>query len=168
MVGGRIRNSRGEVMSAGLVLGFDGGAGCPDAGRPAIDPGYFAQMVKQRSVSAVSSQFAVVRARFLRELPANASIPFLGAWAGAAALRLQKRIVYSPFLSAASSVEWDGLVTASEREAFQNANRDILPDPRYYSRYLGLRRESAYKPGFANHPQVRYERRTDRQRPGAH
>jgi len=168
MVGGRIRNRRGEVMSAGLVLGFDGGAGCPDTGRPAIDPGYFAQMVKQRSVSAVSSQFAVVRASFLRELPADASIPFLGAWAGAAALRLQKRIVYSPFLSAASSVEWDALVTAAEREAFQNANRDILPDPRYYSRYLGLRPESAYKPGFVNHGQVRYGRRTDPQRPGAH
>ena len=148
MVGGRIRNSRSEIVSAGLVLGFEGGAGCPDAGRPAIDPGYFAQMWKQRSVSAVSSQFAVMRASFLRELPADVSIPFLGAWAGASALRLRKRIVYSPFLSAVSEVDWDALVTAGERESFQKANRDILPDRRYYSRYLGLKRQSAYKPGF--------------------
>jgi glycosyltransferase involved in cell wall biosynthesis len=148
MVGGRIRNSRGEIVSAGLVLGFEGGAGCPDAGRPAIDPGYFAQMWKQRSVSAVSSQFAVMRASFLRELPAEVSIPFLGAWAGASALRLKKRIVYSPFLSAVSGIDWDSLVTAGERESFQKVNHDILPDRRYYSRYLGLKRESAYKPGF--------------------
>ncbi len=146
MVGGRIRNNRGEIVSAGLVLGFEDGVGCPDAGRPAIDPGYFAQMWKQRSVSAVSSQFGVIRASFLRELPADASIAFLGAWAGAAALRLGKRIVYSPFLSAVSDVNWDALVTADERERFRNKNRDILPDSRYYSRYLGLSRESAYKP----------------------
>jgi hypothetical protein len=130
------------------VLGFEGGAGCPDAGRPFIDPGYFAQMFKQRSVSAVSSQFAVMRASFLREVPADASIAFLGAWAGAVAFRLKRRIVYSPLLSAVSSIDWDALVTPRERELFENVNRDILPDRRYYSRYLGLKRESAYKPGF--------------------
>jgi hypothetical protein len=146
MVGGRIRNTRGETVSAGLVLGFEDGAGCPDTGRQAIDPGYFAQMIKQRSVSAVSSQFAVIRSSFLRDLPADASIPFLGAWAGAAALRLGKRIVYSPFLSAVSNVNWNALVTDQERNAFRTAHRDILPDSRYYSRYLGLSRESAYKP----------------------
>jgi glycosyltransferase involved in cell wall biosynthesis len=146
MVGGRIRNRCGEIISAGLVLGFEDAAGCPDAGRPAIDPGYFAQMWKQRSVSAVSSQFAVIRASFLGELPADASIPFLGAWAGAAALRLGKRIVYSPFLSAVSHLDWNALVTDQERNAFRTAHRDILPDSRYYSRHLGLTRESAYKP----------------------
>jgi len=145
MVGGRIRNS-GAIVSASLVLGFEDGAGCPDAGRSAIDPGYFAQMWKQRSVSAVSSQFAVIRASFLRDLPANASLPFLGAWAGAAALRLGKRIVYSPFLSAVSNLDWNALVTDQERDAFRTAHGDILPDVRYYSRYLGLSRESAYKP----------------------
>jgi glycosyltransferase involved in cell wall biosynthesis len=148
MVGGRIRNTRGTIVSAGLVLGFEGGVGCPDAGRPAIDPGYFAQMFKQRSVSAVSSQFAVMRASFLRDVAADVSIPFLGAWAGAAAFRLKKRIVYSPFLSAVSSINWDALVTGAERELFENLNRDILPDRRYYSRYLGLKRESAYKTAF--------------------
>jgi glycosyltransferase involved in cell wall biosynthesis len=148
MVGGRIRNGRDEIVSAGLVLGFEGDAGCPDAGRPAIDPGYFTQMFKQRSVSAVSSQFAVIRSSFLREIPADVSIPFLGAWAGALARRLGRRIVFSPFLSAVSDLDWQALVTPAERERFQNENHDILPDRRYYSRYLGLKRESAYKPGF--------------------
>ncbi|MGH9695129.1 MAG: hypothetical protein ACRD5Z_13345, partial [Bryobacteraceae bacterium] len=110
MVGGRIRNSRDEIVSAGLVLGFEGGAGCPDAGRAAIDPGYFTQMFKQRSVSAVSSQFAVIRSSFLRELPADVSIPFLGAWAGARARRLGRRIIFSPFLSAVSDIDWQALV----------------------------------------------------------
>jgi hypothetical protein len=105
-------------------------------------------MFKQRSVSAVSSQFAVVRTSFLRELPADVSIPFLGAWVGASALRLKKRIVYSPFLSAVSDIDWDALVTVGERETFQKVNHDILPDRRYYSRCLGLTRESAYKTGF--------------------
>jgi O-antigen biosynthesis protein len=148
MVGGRIRNSRDEIVSAGLVLGFDGDVGCPDAGRPAIDPGYFTQMFKQRSVSAVSSQFAVIRSSFLRELPADVSIPFLGAWAGALARRLGRRIVFSPFLSAVSDIDWQALVTPAERERFQKENRDILPDRRYYARCLGLKRESAYKPVF--------------------
>jgi hypothetical protein len=90
----------------------------------------------------------VIRSSFLREIPADVSIPFLGAWAGALARRLGRRIVFSPFLSAVSDLDWQALVTPAERERFQNENHDILPDRRYYSRYLGLKRESAYKPGF--------------------
>ena len=54
MVGGWIANQRGQVEDGPLVLGFDGACGCPDAGRPVVDPGYFTQMRKQRSVSAGS------------------------------------------------------------------------------------------------------------------
>ena len=68
MVGGRIRNREGLILSAGLVLGFGRGCDCPDRGRPALDPGYFTQMMKQRSVSAVSSEFAVLRAHTLYEV----------------------------------------------------------------------------------------------------
>ena len=143
MVGGSIRDGHGRIISGGLVLGFEGGAGCPDRGRPAIDPGYFTQMRKQRSVSAVSSQFCVIRASFLRELP-DGSIPLLGASAGALAFRTWKRIVYSPFLSAVSQIDWEALVTPEERLRFKQTNRDILPDQRYYSRYLGLSQKSAY------------------------
>jgi hypothetical protein len=61
---------------------------------------------------------------------------------------LGRRIVFSPFLSAVSDIDWQALVTAAEREKFQRENRDILPDRRYYARCLGLKRESAYKPVF--------------------
>jgi len=151
MVGGPIRNSSGVILTAGCVLGFEGDCGCPDRGRPVVDPGFFTQLKKQRSVSAVSSEFAVMRASFLRELwrggsAAAASTAFLGAWAGAYALRTAKRVIYSPFFSAVSGLDWDAQVQAGERERFRAANRDILPDQRFYSRYFGLTKESAYQP----------------------
>ncbi len=144
MIGGRIRNRKGVVTDAGRYFGFRGVCGCPDRGRSFLDPGYFALMFKQRSVSAVSAQFAVVKASFLlellRELPQGASLAFLGAWAGALAQRRGKRVVYSPFLSAISDLDWEALVDASELELFAEMNRDIIPDRRYYSRDLSLAR----------------------------
>lgn len=150
MVGGRIRNRKGIITAAGYVLGFDGNCGCPDRGRSAIEYGYFTQMFKQHSVSAVSTQFAILRATFLRDLLENgiypeSSIPFLGAWAGAYALRAGKRVVYSPFLSAMSDVDWDRLTGSQEKEIFRERNKDILPDHRFYPRYFSLKRESPYQ-----------------------
>jgi hypothetical protein len=155
MIGGSIRNTSGVIQSAGYVLGFEGDCGCPDRGRPVVDPGYFTQLKKQRSVSAVSSQFAVMRASFFRDLYRSAdathiSIAFLGAWAGALALRTEKRIIYSPFLSSVSDVDWDALVTQEERARFREINGDILPDQRFYSRCFGVTKEFAYQP--VSHP----------------
>ncbi len=142
MIGGRIRNGKELITGAGQYFGFAGVCGCPSRGSSFADPGYFAQMWKQRSVSAVSTQFAVVKAKFLLEvlndLPREASLPFLGAWAGAHARRTGKRVVYSPFLSGVSELDWETLVGASELSAFQEMNRDIIPDRRYYSPYLSL------------------------------
>jgi hypothetical protein len=149
MVGGPLRDGNDVIQSAGCVLGFEGDCGCPDRGRPVVDPGFFTQLKKQRSVSAVSSQFAVIRASFLRDLSQNdvqASIAFLGAWAGAYALRTAKRIIYSPFLSAVASADWDAMVKPEERARFREINAGILPDRRFYSRYFGLTKESAYQP----------------------
>jgi len=150
MVGGRISNSQGVVMDGGQILGFGGGCECPDKGRPMVDPGYFTQMRKQRSVSAVSSQFAVIRSRFLRtcfesgELQA-ASLPFLGAWLGVAALRRKKRVIYSPLLSGRSDFDWDSLVTQEERSRFLEASKDLSPDQRFYPRPFGLTAATAYQ-----------------------
>ena len=150
MVGGPIRDGNGVIQSAGCVLGFEGDCGSPDRGRPVVDPGFFTQLKKQRSVSAVSSQLAVIRVSFLRDLvqsgAGDGSVAFLGAWAGAYALRTGKRIIYSPFLSAVSAVDWDALATEEERIRFRESNRDILPDQRFYSRYFGLTIKSAYQP----------------------
>ncbi len=142
MIGGRIRNAAGEVLEAGLQFGYAGLCGSPDRGRRETDPGYFGQTWKQRSVSAVSLQCAVVDPAFLSEtleqLPPGASLPFLGAWLGAHALRKRKRVVYTPFLGGTTSAAWDGLITKEENALFLASNRDILPDRRYYPQPLSL------------------------------
>jgi glycosyltransferase involved in cell wall biosynthesis len=147
MIGGLIRNTRGIITEGGRYFGFGGACGCPDRGRSSLDPGYFGQIWKQRSVSAVSSQFAVIKASFLLELlahlPAGASLPFVGAWAGAHAIRSGKRIVYSPFLSGVSDLDWDSLILPSERERFLDVNKDLIPDRRFYSRWLSLEKPFA-------------------------
>ena len=150
MVGGRIRSSKGFITSAGYCFGFAGPCGCPDRGRPAIDPGYFTQMLKQHSVSAVSTQFAAIRGTFLRDLlrqgvHSSASIPFLGAWAGAYALRTGKRVVYSPMLGGVSDTDWDALAGSTEKETFREKYSDLIPDHRFYPRYFGLEPSSAYQ-----------------------
>ncbi len=142
MIGGRIRDSSGVITEAGYHFGVSSTCGSPHAGRSVLDPGYFTQIWKQRSVSAVSVQFAVIKAAFLRDLlqqlPANASVPFLGAWAGAYAMRTGKRVIYSPYLSGVSDVPWEDLIDASEVRSFAEINRDVIPDRRYYSRGLSL------------------------------
>jgi glycosyltransferase involved in cell wall biosynthesis len=147
MIGGRIRNKNGIVREAGRYFGFGGACGCPDRGRSSLDAGYFGQIWKQHSVSAVSIQFAVIKATFLSELltalPEQASLPFLGAWAGAHAIRSHKRIVYSPFLSGVSELDWRSLVPPSEIDLFSEANKSLIPDRRFYSRYLSLEKPFA-------------------------
>lgn len=142
MVGGLIATSQDTVNDAGRYFGFDGICGCPYRGRPLSDPGYFGQLWKQRSVSAVSTQFAVIRSDFLRQLleaiPDHASLAFLGIWAGAHALRINQRVAYSPFLRATSDVQWDSFTSSSEIASFERANCDIIPDRRFYSPHFSL------------------------------
>jgi len=143
MIGGLIRNDAGAILEAGLQLGFGGACGSPDRGRKRADPGYFGQAWKQRSVSAVSLQCAVVKPTFLLEalqqLPEGASLPSLGAWLGAFAFRKGERVIYSPFLGGVSEAAWDGFTTTDEENLFTSVNRDILPDRRYYPQPFSLR-----------------------------
>ena len=152
MIGGLIQNRQGMVYDAGRSFGFGGVCGCPYRGRAVSDLGYFGQLSKQRSVSAVSSQFAMVRAEFLRELlemiPATASLACLGAWAGAYALRGGKRVVYSPFMRAISDVDWDALVEPAEWTLFAEKNHDVIPDRRFYPRPFSL--QAAFQLEFGN------------------
>lgn len=159
MIGGRIRDDSGRITEAGRCFGYRGVCGCPDRGRSVSDPGYFGQMWKQRSVSAVSSQFAVVRASFLYDLlqalPETASLAFLGAWAGALALRSGKRVVYSPFLSGVSNSDWDRLINPAEQALFARIHGGLIPDRRFYSPSLSLERPFAFaSPEIARQPQI--------------
>lgn len=142
MVGGRIVDENDRLLDAGQVLGFGQGCDSPDKGRGVLDPGYGVWLWKQHSVSAVSSAFCVFRADYLSNLlarvPAGASLPYLGAWAGAHALRTGRRIIYSPFLLARSPLPGLWTVSEQERALFLEQNMDLLPDARYYSKYFGL------------------------------
>jgi glycosyltransferase involved in cell wall biosynthesis len=123
MVGGWVAGA-GQVQDGPRVFGFDGGCGCPDQGRPVVDPGYFTQMRKQRSVSAVTSRFAVVRAELFKTTPPH-------EWA----LDTNHRIIFSPFLRCDSRTE-----AKPETPSLAAA-----PDTRYYPRHFGLTPETAYQ-----------------------
>ena len=71
MVGGRVLDERGRIITAGEYFGFGGACGCPDAGRAGADAGYASHLWRQRSVSAVSSLLAVIDAAFLEDFMAR-------------------------------------------------------------------------------------------------
>ena len=150
MIGGRLHDGR-RIRSAARYFGFGSGCDSPDRGRQLADPGYFAQMWKQRSVSAVSIQHCVVRPEFLRKTlgplsAAGVSLAGLSPWLGAAARAAGSRVVYSPFFSASTSIDLDGQVTAVEGAAFRSAYRALIPEDRYLSPSLGLAPATAYRP----------------------
>ncbi len=151
MVGGRIFNEKGDLLAAGDYFGFGGAVGCPDRGYSKDKPGYFGQMWKPHSVSAVSSALSVIDASFLLELLENGrwaggSLIFLGAWTGAHAMRQKKRIVFTPFMSGLCAKNLDDLVPSLELGTFTRTYADHIPDVRYYARLLSLDPTRSYKP----------------------
>ncbi len=140
MIGGRIQGPDGKLTSADLVFHFENLWGGPNCGRPADDPGYFGQLWKQRSVDAVSTQFAVMRVEFLFELtaqlPPGTSLGCLGLWAGAYAAQISRRVVYSPFLSGVSDLSSDPCSNPQEEALFRESYAGRLPKGRFYSSML--------------------------------
>jgi glycosyltransferase involved in cell wall biosynthesis/SAM-dependent methyltransferase len=150
MIGGRVHDGR-RIRMAGRYFGFGSGCDSPDRGRLLDDPGYFAQMWKQHSVSAISIQHCVVRAEFLREAlgsltTTGIALAGLGPWLGAAAMKAGRRVVYSPFFSASTGIDVDDEVSEVERAAFRSAHRELIPEVRYLSPSLGLSPSTAYRP----------------------
>lgn len=153
MVGGRIHSNQHNILAAGCYFGFGRGCDTPDRDRPLSDPGFFAQMWKPHSVSAVSSQHAVVDAVFLTEAidhlikqRRSVSVEYLGAWLGAEARRRDLRIVYSPFLTGCALDDWNARVPESERVAFLRTIADLVPETALLSPHLGLDPGNAYRP----------------------
>jgi glycosyltransferase involved in cell wall biosynthesis len=148
MIGGRIHRG-GRILEAGSYFGFGNGCETPDRGRSLDDPGYVVQMWKQHSVSAVSSHHAVIEPSFLRDalavLPAEASLAYLGPWLGGIAREKGRRVVYSPFFNASTTLDLATRVTDVERAVFRRAFA-TAPEKRYLSRHVGLSQETAYQP----------------------
>jgi hypothetical protein len=67
-------------------------------------------------------------------------------------------VVYSPFLSGSTEEDWDARVRAAERTQFLRANRDIIPDQRFYSPLLSLYADRAYLPADEDERQERLRR----------
>ncbi len=154
MVGGRVSDISQQIVAAGEYFGFGGACGCPDVGRATTDPGYFAQMWKRRSTSAVSTMLAVIEPDLVRMAHDRfnnepMSLSFLGAWCGLAAAESGTRVVYSPFLSATTHLDrasWDVRTNAGEMLAFASRARRFLPDTRFLSPLLSLDPERPYVP----------------------
>jgi glycosyltransferase involved in cell wall biosynthesis len=148
MIGGRIHRNR-RILEAGSYFGFGGGCDSPDRGRSLDDPGYMVQIWKPHSVSAVSSQHAVIEPSFLEAalglLPPVASLAFLGAWLGGVARDTGRRVVYSPFFNASTTVDLSAHVPDLERAIFRRAFA-TTPEERYLSRHVGLSHDDAYQP----------------------
>ena len=94
-------------------------------------------LTKQRSVNAVSTQHLVADARFVADaidaMPTAAGLANFGAWLGAHAARVGRRVVYSPHVRATVTDDLGTRVSAQEWSAFNRANADIIPDTRFLS-----------------------------------
>src|SRR5262249_30099335 len=148
MVGGRVVSTDGRVLTSGAYFGFGRGCESPDRDRSVHDPGYFAQMWKARSVSAVSAQFSVVDARFMQEflesLRDEFPVSILGPWIGAFARKKGKRVVYSPYLLVKSEDSRMSEISDEDWRKFCSANGTVIPDTRLLSRWLSLEPNRAY------------------------
>jgi len=147
VVGGLLVRTRDHViLSAGQYFGFGRGCETPDRGAELGSVGYFGQLRKQHSVSAVTSRFCVVDEAFLRTANVGLHSKTLGAWLGASAKRARRRVVYSPFLHGWTDEDWEDVVSDKEIRAFVVRNRDLLPEVSMLSPHLGLIASDRYRP----------------------
>jgi hypothetical protein len=151
VVGGRTLAPDGSVWSAGETFGVHGLCGSPDRSRSVREPGYFAWLWKQRSVSAVAPWLCVVDARFLRsfcERVREWSPRWLGAWLGGMAHAENRRIVYTPHFSArlGTTAGRDDAMPGGELAAFCGNFPACIPDARFYPSTFGLGVPHLYQP----------------------
>jgi hypothetical protein len=147
VVGGRVFDSAGRIVSAGEVFGMDGILGCPDRRWHDGDPGYYGLFISQRTVDAVSGSFFVTTAGFLQEaladLPHSPNPAVRGAWLGALARRKGKRVVYTPHIAAQGPNPLSA-PTTEEAADFLKAHGPLLQEAKTYSRFLSRESASGY------------------------
>ena len=141
LVGARILDDSGVILSAGEVFGFGGISGSPDAGRPQFDPGPYGIALKARCVSAPHPWFFVARRTHLveglRALPGQSNWATLGTWLGGVFAETGRLVACSPSLSAVRQTyePIDALVGPAETRAFAHRFIRFIPDFRFYSRW---------------------------------
>jgi glycosyltransferase involved in cell wall biosynthesis len=149
MVGGRVVSADERVLTSGAYFGFGRGCESPDRDRSVHDPGYFAQMWKAKSVSAVSAQFSVVDSRFMLEFLETSRSEFpvsmLGAWMGAFARKKGKRVVYSPHLLVKSEDSRESEISDEDWRKFCSANGSVIPETKLLSPWLSLEPNRSYQ-----------------------
>ena len=150
VVGGRI-HCDGRILGAASYFGFGRGCDSPDRGRSVSDPGYFAQMWKPRSASAVPVQHCVVEPVFFKEFLkryGHAHIPMrqLGPWLGAFARAQGRRVIYSPFVSARSREDIRVVDRTSRVGCLPHRPPCRHSRDEYLSPRLGLDPSTAYQP----------------------
>jgi hypothetical protein len=163
VVGGRLLHQNGTIWSAGEVIGYDGLLGSPDRGRQAFDPGWFAWLRKQRSVSAVHAAFCLVRSDFLRDFAAQhapASAGCLGGWLSAHSQARGRRVVFSPLIEATVPTDQARSEDVGAAEAGELLRRypHFLAGERYYAGVLGLEPQDAFAAVFDDVRQRALER----------
>ena len=141
VVGGRVFDRTGRIVSAGEVFGMDGLLGCPDRDRRDGERGHYGLFICQRCVDAVAGGFFVTRAGFLRTVLAERAAPLgrsmISAWLAAAARRRGLRIVYTPHIAAQlQSAEPLVPSSAQERLDYMRRHGELLRDGCTYSRFM--------------------------------
>ena len=100
MLGGRLVDSNGRVVSGAGIFGLGAGVDSPDRGRSESDAGYFGTALKQRSTNVVSGALCGFDPAFLLTIPLE-TLSSPEAAALAVALEAQKRgrsVIFSPFV----------------------------------------------------------------------
>ncbi|MFM0559300.1 rhamnosyltransferase WsaF family glycosyltransferase [Paraburkholderia sediminicola] len=158
VVGGRIHDS-GILREGGYVFGYAGAIGCPDAGQPLTNPGYFAQAWKPRSVAAVSARHCIVDRAFLMEsaaqLPSELRLAMLGPWLGALARTKGQRVIYTPLITAQLKEGADVTASRADLAAYNATFGGLRQDPVGYARHLDRSGQRPYQPEEATSPLIR-------------
>jgi glycosyltransferase involved in cell wall biosynthesis len=163
VVGGPLFNSSGLALSTGIYFGFGDGCGMPDRWRSRTDPGYFVQMWKPHSVSAMSSQNLIVCSGFLLDALASdvidqsAPVWIFGQWLGLAASAWCKRVVFSPFLAGSTEHDWYRKSTPELMKPMVVRHPQAFMRNPLYSPRLALEEGMGYRPATASERQRHLE-----------
>ncbi len=151
VVAARVLTEDRTILGGAEIFGFDGVYGCPDQGRAETDPGYYAFALKQHSVSAPFGEAFIARTDFVRkaaeQLPPIVSWPSLGAWFGGFAAEANRRVAFTPLVTAVlAESRPSSRIRMSEAEAaaFIERFQKWIPDNRWYSPLFGWQKGSGF------------------------